>query len=826
MTSEATYAASSAGGQPESAPATVPGTPPRLRNAILTLALLFTATGFVGLVVEQVYEKLLGTLVGSSTPAAATVLAAYFSGLTLGAISYDRYLRRLIRNPLRVYALLEGGVAGLLVVTIILFDSLIPLFAPLLSAARHPFWLLEAARLAVAAVWILPPTFLMGASLPAVADSLAVMRLPSRPRLLTWFYALNLGGAIIAAGVTPYAVFPELGLDGGLALCAAIGGLVCITAIRLSRRFPAARWQVLEQGEVREEGSRGRSLIVAVAFGSGFLFFALEVLWVHLLAAVIGNSVYAFATMLTVVLISLFLGSGLAAFLIPAGRQTSWAFTGAVMLIGGASLALTHGLWQTIPHSLATVGHGIRSFGAAELLRFRHALVVVIFPATFLGMLFPSLFRLADFPSRRVGGFVGKTYAANAIGCVLGALATTFLLLPRFGSELLLTTAATLLLIAGGLVMAWTNRKLWPIAAALAVVACAMAGLPRWDRLRLTSGEHVYFEQQHVRPDSRLLFFHEDTAGGITTVVERPTMEAGKVRPLRTLLTNGKFQGNDGGEQNAQVALAVIPTMLVRHFDDALVIGAGTAASADIVRGLGFRRVRVAEIAPGVLDAARTQFAHLNHGVLDAPNVTIDVEDGRNVLLLDHASYDLVTMEISSIWFANATNLYSREFYRLAKARLRPGGVLQQWIQLHHIDVYDIASTVATMRSVFRYVSFWSAGGQGILVGSDDPQVVRAVALRQMAGLRGRMGWQEPKVFAFVIHDLAGGQLLSPAAVDRMVGEVGVIVNTDRNRFLEYSTPRNNFNRAATVDATTAALQRWSDRSIPPIEPEALAALR
>jgi len=822
MTSEATYDASSAGSQGENSPPAMVHHSPRLRSAIRTLALLYTATGFVGLVVEQVYEKLLGTLVGSSTPAAATVLAAYFAGLTLGAISYDRKLRPWIRNPLRVYALLEGGVAALLLLTVLLFDSLIPLFAPLLSAMRHPFWLLEVARLGVSAVWILPPTFLMGASLPAVADSLAVMRLPSRPRLLTWFYALNLGGAIIAAVVTPYLIFPDLGLDGGLALCVAIGGVVCATAIRLARRFPVERWQVAERTEEREPGSRGRSLIVAVAFGSGFLFFALEVLWVHLLAAVIGNSVYAFATMLTVVLISLFLGSGLAAFLIPAGRQTSWAFTGGVMLVGGASLALTHGLWQTIPHSLAMTGHGVTSFGAAELLRFRHALVVVIFPATFLGMLFPSLFRLADFPIRRVGEFVGKTYAANAIGCVLGALATTFLLLPHFGSEGLLTAAATVLLAGGGATMAWTNRKLWPVAGAFVAIAFAVTGLPRWDRLRLTSGEHVYFEQQHVRSDSRLLFFHEDTAGGITTVVERPTVENGKARPLRVLLTNGKFQGNDGGEQNAQVAFAMIPTMLTRRFDDALVIGAGTAASADIVRTLGFRRVRVAEIAPGVLEAARTQFAHLNHGVLDAPNVRVDVEDGRNVLLLDRTSYDLITMEISSIWFADATNLYSREFYRLAHARLKPGGVMQQWIQLHHIDVYDVASTIATMRSVFRYVSFWSAGGQGILVGSDDPQVVRGAALRQMTALRQRMGWQEPKVFAFIVHDLAEGQVLSPPAVDRMVGEVGVIVNTDRNRFLEYSTPRNNFNRAATVEATTAALQRWSDRSIPPLEPGAM----
>src|SRR5437868_4460056 len=137
--------------------------PVRVRSAVTILSVLFTATGFVGLVTEQVYEKLLSTLLGASTPAAATVLAAYFTGLTLGAAGYERMLRRRIQNPIRVYSVLEGGVAVLLVITMLLFDRLLPLFAPILSAARGSDVTLQIARLIVAAVWILPPTFLMGA---------------------------------------------------------------------------------------------------------------------------------------------------------------------------------------------------------------------------------------------------------------------------------------------------------------------------------------------------------------------------------------------------------------------------------------------------------------------------------------------------------------------------------------------------------------------------------------------------------------------------------------------------------------------------------------
>src|SRR5207253_7967493 len=104
--------------------------------------------------------------------------------------------------------------------------------------------------------------------------------------------------------------------------------------------------------------------------------------------------------------------------------------------------------------------------------------------------------------------------------------------------------------------------------------------------------------------------------------------------------------------------------------------------------------------------------------------VHLHLEDGRNVLLTDPARYDLITLEITSIWYAGTTNLYSREFYELADRRMNPDGVLQQWVQLHHISSAEIASAVATVREVFPYVSFWYFGDQGMIVATHRPQVI------------------------------------------------------------------------------------------------------
>ena len=51
---------------------------------------------------------------------------------------------------------------------------------------------------------------------------------------------------------------------------------------------------------------------------------------------------------------------------------------------------------------------------------------------------------------------------------------------------------------------------------------------------------------------------------------------------------------------------------------------------------------------------ARTQFPHVNHRVLEDPRVVLSVDDGRNHLLRSDRKYDLIAMELSSIWFAGA----------------------------------------------------------------------------------------------------------------------------------------------------------------------------
>ena len=246
------------------------------------------------------------------------------------------------------------------------------------------------------------------------------------------------------------------------------------------------------------------------------------------------------------------------------------------------------------------------------------------------------------------------------MGSILGALVTGFALLPALGSEavcrlyVFVLMAVALLLVLPGVIGARepapSRRPLWQ-AAGLLVLAIGVAQLtarqPAWDALRLTSGANVYFRASHVVEDSRLLFWHEDLFGGITTVIENAGADS--QLPSRILLTNGKFQGNDSGEAVAQIGFALIPLLQQPRRGRALVIGLGTGHSAAVVAAAGFERVEIAEISPGIVQAAASHFGHLNQGVLERDNVELHLEDGRNVLLRSDRRYDLITMELTSI---------------------------------------------------------------------------------------------------------------------------------------------------------------------------------
>jgi len=770
----------------------------RLRHALRILGLLFITTGFTGLLAEQSFEKLLSSLLGASTPAAAVVLAVYFLGLTLGALLYPRMASRL-RHPLRLYAALELSIALWSLLLLLASDLLVSAFVPILRLGVGHFWILQLLRGLVACLWILPPTLAMGATFPAIVSALRLLRVPQPRRAMSWFYTLNLVGAILGALAGPYFVFQSWGLAGALGMTFILDAFVALLALGLSSIHsavdPSPTGLPATEGP---KGSTGHWPLLGVAFASGLLFFGLEVIWTHLISAVLGNSIYAFAAMLALVLAGLGLGGTLSTLLFSDRRPAGGATLSLLVLAGGVALAWQHTQWPDVSLDLIVWGSNLTTFRQSELLRWIQAGRLLLAPAVIFGMIYPALFRMEMFTREGRAELASRVGAANSIGCVLGALLTGFILIPALGSEGTLIVFGFLTVLAAlGLSLAYARgSKRWLLVCLSLLLGGIWGNQSSWNRLALTSGGHVYFRPGHVSRQSTLMFFHEDTLGGITTVVSTPVSADPKQPQSRTLLTNGKFQANDSGEVHAQTGFAMVPFLHARQFDDALVIGLGSGHSAEAIHKMGYARMDIAEISPGIVEAAQTLFPHINGRVLEQPNVNLILEDGRNHLLLTHRQYDLITMEISSVWFAGSTSLYSSEFYRLAKARLKPNGVFQQWIQIHHIGTEELGSVLRTLREVFSYVEFWVVGGQGILLAAESPLELQPAAFTR-AMERNPWNDSNPADIPGRVANLLAGRLLVATDVDHLLAREAFPLNTDANRYLEYATPRYNLSREA-----------------------------
>ncbi len=782
----------------------------------LTLA-LFVLSGATGLVDQLCFSKYLSYIVGSTAYAVSAVLAAFMTGLAIGAHFGGRASLR-VKRPLRAYGLLELVVAVAVALTPLAFHVLTPLYAGLARSMPTSLLALSGLRWLTALGLVVVPTMAMGATLPLLSRSFDTGEASAeasalRERRLGALYAINTLGGAFGALAAAYLILPALGVDGTVFASASGSALIGVLALTFGSRLVVAPSSTVsgELGTRDPQVSERRSLFF-LAFVSGCLVFAAEVVFTHLLALIIGNSAYAFGLILAAFLSCLFLGASRASW---AQRQFGDAALPLGLALSGLGLAASLPLWDKLPYFFDNTGKVLTSFAAREATRGVAAFLMLVIPTTLMGLTFPLLLqRVARYA--HVGRWVGRLTAINTLGAVLGALLTGYAILPWLGSQRSLLAIALCFAASSLVVLGWASARQHSrrvvIGGSLATLLVALLA-PRWDLAMLTSGINVYFDGYHA-PD-KILMLREDVHGGVTSVTDTDG--------VRTLLTNGKFQGNTGWEMNAQRFFAHYPCLFVKDYEDLLVIGLGTGTTLGTLAGYPWRKIDVAEISPSILVAARSYFTGPNLGAIDDPRVTIHHADGRNFVLVQEQKYDLISMELSSVWFAGAASLYSREFYALVHARMKPGAVFQQWVQLHHIREHDLATIINTLRRQFAHVTLFYGGGQGILVASDAPLVASQARIHALE--------QTPHVAATIprarpLADLFNDVLLTDAGLDAFLADsaakagepVEQMVSTDSNLYLEYATPHGNVLPWDAREALVTDLRRYHD-------PAAVAAM-
>ena len=171
---------------------------------------------------------------------------------------------------------------------------------------------LRGVQFILSALAILPPTILMGASLPLLAR-FNISKAGGMVGAAGGIYGWNTLGAACGAAATTYGLLPALGLSSTIALAATVNVLVGAAAIYLrSRKWaaPAGAAAYLTPFSATDVPDRlGKSLVLIGFAASGFAATTFEVSWTRLLAMMMGSSVYAFGTLVVVVLAGLAFGS-------------------------------------------------------------------------------------------------------------------------------------------------------------------------------------------------------------------------------------------------------------------------------------------------------------------------------------------------------------------------------------------------------------------------------------------------------------------------------------------------------------------------------------
>ena len=784
------------------------------------VAVMFFMSGFAGLVYEVIFAKALALTFGGTATAVYTVLATYMGGMAIGSWLGAR-LAAGREKPLLFYAGCELGIGLYCMATPAIFMGIRYAYVHLAGDVSPDAGGLTLFRLLLGVTALLVPTILMGMTLPILVRFFET-RSYSLGRSVAVLYAVNTIGAAVGALLAGYVVMPLLGIQRTTLMAALLDLIVVLMALKLHQRaavgmnscekehaltMPGTGETASGAGTAPDPGADRRlGLIALVVLGiGGIVTLALEIDYVHLLAVVAGNSAYAFSLMLFTFLFGLGMGAEAARHLLKRERSLALLlgqleFGLAIVILGGTFL------WTEMPDYFASFASYplTREFGAREVVRGIVCWLAMFPPALLIGAIYPVAMECIG---RAYGGraiqALGRAAALNTLGNILGVFLGGFLMLPYLGSlrsaQVLAGVCFILGLVAIRTLSRQERRLVWAPAAVAGLLLFVQP--TSFDYTKLASGANVYFANQGW---GRVIDHAESIDGGLTTVSRS---ELPGAEPQLTLLTNGKFQGNDSnlGEMQAQIGFALAPLLHTDRRDRALVIGYGTGVSTRTLHEAGFKQLDLVDLSADIVRLSNKHFGKVNARVTDNAGVSTFITDGRNFLLLQDRKYDIVGLEITSIWFAGAASLYNQEFYQLVKKRLHPRGILQQWMQFHHVSNEDVLRILGSVRAEFKYIWLYSIGKQGIIVASNDPQArpsqQNVNLIKQTPGMQGLL-----KILDQDPGELLASLLLEPEGADRLLNSFDVPasawVSTDDNLYLEYSTPKGNvLDAQATFDA-------------------------
>jgi spermidine synthase len=624
---------------------------------------------------------------------------------------------------LRAYAVLELGicVAGLLL-----------LFGMPLAGGVYPAWAGTGAfgmvlRGIIAGVCLLPPTFLMGATLPLV--SRWVEAAPQGVSWIGFLYGANIFGAVFGSLLTGFYLLRLYDIATATYVAVALNVIVALLSVALASAAPHV--PAAQEHVSASKPAPGAAAIYIVTAISGTTALAAEVVWTRLFSLLFGATVYTFALILAVFLLGLGIGANAGAALARKTKQSTLALGCCQLLLCAAIAWTAHVSVDSLPYWPMSAHTALDPWlrMGFDLLR---CLYAALPPAMLWGASFPLALAAVARPGQEEvdpGLWVGRLYGANTVGGIVGSLATSLLLVAWIGSRHTQQALIAASAISALLVLAPLAREQGAPAkasfAAATVLALVGVGLLAWRVPQVPADLIAYGLHANAGGHAKILYSGEGLTASIAVSRENDGTlnyhSAGKIQ------ASTAFQ-----DMRLQRILGHMTTLVAANPRRFLVIGLGAGVTAGAVSiEPRLDRETIVDIEPIVPRSATPFFRDYNFDVLHNPRVQIRADDGRHYLLTTRETFDGITSDPFDPWVKGVAALYTKEFFELARQHLNPGGVVTQFVQLYYSDEAAVKSEIASFFEAFPNGLVFantveSQGYDIVLVGQAQPSPINA----------------------------------------------------------------------------------------------------
>jgi spermidine synthase len=692
------------------------------RRFLPLLLLLFAGSGCSALVYEIVWYQLLQLVIGSTAVSLGVLLATFMGGLCLGSLALPRIRSLGGRHPLRVYALVEMGI-GVCGILVLLAMPLVD--RVYVAAVGHglPAMLLRAV---VAAACLLPPTVLMGASLPA-----ASRWLKTTPEGVSWMgllYGGNTAGAVFGCLLAGFYLLRVHDMATATLVAAALNGVVALISFGMASRTPhQADAEEPAATPMVEAAPRSGAVYVTIAL-SGACALGAEVVWTRLLGLLLGATVYTFSIILAVFLAGLGIGSGVAAALVRGVARPRLALGCCQLLLSGAVAWTAYMLANSLPYWPINPLLSTSPWFTFQIDLARSTWAIL--PAALLwGASFPLALAAVASRGRDAGRMVGGIYAANTAGAIVGALAFSMFLVPAIGTQgcervlIVLSVVSALFALAPPLRAKAGVLLLAAAVVAVVLLAMSVSGVPS---MLIAYGRRITTSANR----SQILYAGE----GMNASIAISRWDDGAVQ----FHVSGKVEAStEPYDMRLQRMLGHMPALLHSNPRSVLVVGFGAGVTAgSFVLHPEVKRIVICEMERMIPPVATRFFGRENNNVLNDPRVEMVYDDARHYVLTTRENFDVITSDPIHPWVKGSATLYSKEYFEMVKQHLNPGGIVTQWVPLYETDLDTVKSEMATFFDVFPSGTIWgndtSGGGYDtVLLGQAEPTKIDVDQLQE-----------------------------------------------------------------------------------------------